>query len=137
MTDSPDSGSNDKTPTARLNRASVMLSATVERPGGGAPSVHRVRDLSTGGVRIDQASSLRVGATMLVSIGALRAISATVVWVEKGSAGLHFAEPINPDEARAKTAIAPRPAVPKQNDGRNVGATAGWIPDLANPYRKS
>jgi hypothetical protein len=32
-----------------------------------------------------------------------------VVWVSDGSAGLKFAQLINPDDARAKAAIAPRP----------------------------
>jgi hypothetical protein len=57
---------------ARETRNSVMLSATVEGFGGGQQSKHRVRDLSAGGVRIDQPGALRNGATVLVSVGALQ-----------------------------------------------------------------
>jgi hypothetical protein len=124
-------------PAAREPRDSVMLSATVERFGAGAPTRHRVRDLSTGGVRIDQAIGLHTGATVLVSIGALQAVGATVVWVEKGSAGLRFLEPINPDDARAKAAIAPRPVGGPPSDVLPKAPTAGWVRDLNNPYRKA
>lgn len=57
---------------------SVMLSATVERFGGGGPTKHRVRDLSSGGVRIDQADALKAGATVLISVGVFVAVGATV-----------------------------------------------------------
>lgn len=120
----------------RARRESVMLSATVERFGGSVPTNHRVRDLSTGGVRIDQATCLQAGATILVSVGTLQAVGATVVWVKSGSAGLKFAEPINPDNARAKAAIVPRAIDDGATDVRNAGPTAGWMPSLNNPYRK-
>lgn len=109
-----------------------MLSATVERFGGGEPTRHRVRDLSIAGMRIDQAGSVQRGATVLVTVGALQAIGATVVWVKDGSAGLSFAQPINPDDARAKVAVAPRPAVPPARGA----PTAGWTYDLRNPYNR-
>ncbi|CAN5218987.1 hypothetical protein BH10PSE15_BH10PSE15_06440 [soil metagenome] len=113
-----------------------MLSATVTRFGGSEPTRHRVRDLSTGGLRIDQAAMLQVGATVLISVGALHAVGATVVWIENGSAGLRFAEPIDPDSARAKAAISPRPPATAPRKPRGEGPTAGWIPDLSDPYRK-
>jgi len=136
MSDPSEPDDASKAPTARQTRASVMLSATVERFGSGAPSRHRVRDLSVGGIRIDQAAALQVGATVLISVGALQAIGATVVWIEKGSAGLRFLEPINPDDARAKAVITPR-STAAPHDVRTEGPTAGWMPDLSNPYRKS
>lgn len=120
-------------PTARAPRHSVFLSATVQRFGGTAPSKHRVRDLSIGGMRIDQAAGLKPGATVLVTVGALEAVGATVVWVRDGAAGIEFAEPIDPDAARAKAALAPRPASARTPD---TGATAGWMPGLQNPYRR-
>ncbi|WP_242148172.1 PilZ domain-containing protein [Sphingomonas sp. BAUL-RG-20F-R05-02] len=136
MTDTPDPDGVSTAPTPRKTRASVMLTASIERFGGGEPSRHRVRDLSTDGLRIDQAIGLQVGATVLISIGALQAIGATVVWVDKGSAGLRFIEPINPDDARAKAVITPRPQADAPRDVRTSGPTAGWMPDLPNPYRK-
>ena len=129
--DSPDDGL-----SARAPRHSVMLSAIVERFGGGAPTRHRVRDLSTGGVRIDQATGIPVGATVLVTVGALQSVGATVVWAKDGSAGLKFAQPINPDDARAKAAIGPRPVERGARDAIGTAPTAGWIHDLNNPYRK-
>ena len=76
---------------------------------------------------------LRPGATVLVSVGVLKAIGATVVWVKDDLAGLRFAETIDPDAARSKAIIAPpkpRPAL-----AIDRGATAGWIRDLNSPYR--
>jgi hypothetical protein len=116
----------------RSPRPGVMLNALVERFDGRQPTRHRVRDLSTGGMRIDQATDLRAGSTILVTVGALEAIGATVIWVKGGSAGLKFAHAIDPDHARSKAAIAPRPTAPKV-----AGApTAGWTYDVRNPYIK-
>lgn len=130
----PETPAGDLSP--RAPRHSVMLSATVERFGSARATKHRVRDLSTGGVRIDQAEALTAGATVLVTVGALEAVGATVVWVHEGSAGLKFAHPINPDDARAKTAIPSRPpAAPARTTGA-AAPTAGWMPNLSNPYRK-
>ena len=109
-----------------------MLSAIVERFGGEEPTEHRVRDLSTIGVRIDQAAGIPVGATVLVSVGRLQAIGATVVWVKDGSAGLKFAHSIDPDDARAKAVIAPTPTDVQPRDP----IRAGWVRDLSSPYRK-
>ena len=138
MTDRSDHEQADVTACAvndeRAPRHNVMLSAVVEGFGGAAPTRHRVRDLSTGGVRIDQVVNLKVGATVLVSVGALQAVGATVVWVKDGSAGLKFAQRIDVDEARAKAAIAPR-----LSDGHGQKAStlkAGWMPELRNPYRR-
>lgn len=117
---------------SRQPRPSVMLSATIEGFGGGAPSRHRVRDLSAGGMRIDQAGGIQVGSTVLVTVGALQAVGATVVWVKDGSAGLSFAEVINPDDAKAKVAVAPKPAAPPTDRSPK----AGWTYDLRNPYRR-
>jgi hypothetical protein len=118
---------------ARAPRNSVFLGATVERFGGGAPTRHRVRDLSTGGVRLDQATGLQAGATILVSVGALQAVAATVVWARDGQAGIKFAEPIDPDAARARAAVAPRPAA-YPSAAPSGAPSAGWIPALKNPY---
>ena len=79
----------------------------MERFGGSEPTRHRVRDLSTSGVRIDQAIDIRSGATVLVTVGKLQAVRATVKWLKEGSAGLKFAQPVNPADTRAHTAIAP------------------------------
>jgi hypothetical protein len=126
-------------PAERTPRASVMLSAKLEHFGGGEPSTHRVRDLSKGGIRIDQAAELRQGATVLISVGSLEAIAATVVWVEGGSAGLAFAQQINPDAARKKGGVASSSVAPVHVRATGSAAPvprAGWIGDLQNPYRR-
>ncbi|WP_189677801.1 PilZ domain-containing protein [Sphingomonas glacialis] len=48
---------------------------------------HKVRDLSSGGVRVDQSDALRKGATVVITVGSLEAAPATVVWIADGWAG--------------------------------------------------
>jgi hypothetical protein len=76
---------------------------------------------------------LQAGATILVSVGALQAVAATVVWARDGQAGIKFAEPIDPDAARARAAVAPRPAA-SPSAAPSGAPSAGWIPALKNPY---
>ncbi|RYY16793.1 MAG: PilZ domain-containing protein [Alphaproteobacteria bacterium] len=93
--------------TPRVERYSVMLTATIEHFGGAPPSRHRVRDISPDGMRVDQARRLRAGATILVTVGDLTETAATVMWVRNDAAGLKFASPIQVDRARSRAAIAP------------------------------
>ncbi len=132
----PDNAPDDAARAPRARRHSVFLNATVERFGGVEPTQHRVRDLSTGGVRIDRATNLQAGATVLVTVGALEAVGATVVWVREDTAGLKFAHPIDPDAARAKAAVAPRSLAERSRSAGAAVPTAGWIPNLNSPYRK-
>lgn len=117
----------------RAPRQRVMLNAVIEQFGAGPATQHRIRDLSSGGARIDQAGDLRAGSTVLVSVGALAAVGATVSWVRDGTAGLQFAEQIDPEAARAKAAIAPRA---KDAAATREGPKVGWIPNLNNPYAR-
>ena len=116
-----------------------MLVATLEHFGGVAPTRHRVRDISVGGVRIDSAGSLQSGASVLVSVGALEAVMATVKWVRLGFAGIAFAEEIELDDARKKAAIAPSMTA-SSITGAALGTvkapTAGWAAEMRSPYRK-
>jgi hypothetical protein len=118
----------------RAERHRVMLGALIERFGAGGATRHRVRDLSSTGVRVDQAERLQRGATVLVTVGSLAAVGATVIWVEHGAAGLRFAQPINPDDARAKTFVAKQAgsALPAR-DERSLGA-AGWLGHIRGAY---
>ena len=121
----------------RSHRHSVMLSATIEQFGApGDSTKHRVRDLSTGGVRIDGAADFRRGATVLVTVGALESVGATVVWVKDGWAGLKFTQLVDPDQARAKAAIAPPGAAALIRKPAVGAPSAGWVDDLNSPYRK-
>jgi hypothetical protein len=131
--DGADAGA-DKVQPEREARQSVMLNAIVEHFRRGSSTRHRVRNLSGGGVRIDQAGAFEVGATVLVTVGALAAVAATVVWVRDGAAGLKFTWPINPDEARADTMIAPRRTTDRPQP-TGAAPSAGWMPSLVSPYR--
>lgn len=134
----PDDGDAGAKQVDRAERSNVMLMAVIEAFGGGTATRHRVRDLSSGGVRVDNAAGLRSGATVLISVGALQSVGATVKWVREGTAGLAFAQPINPENARKKAAIppgAPAGVAPVPTVG-SVAPTAGWIRDLRNPYRR-
>jgi len=136
MTDGADrTEADDRAALPREARQSVLLTATLERFGSSETTRHRVRDLSPNGMRIEQASGLKVGATVLVAIGRLEAVGATIAWVREGSAGLSFSEAVNPDEARAKAVVAPKASV-APHQARELGATAGWVSYLNNPYRK-
>lgn len=136
MTDGPDRTSEgEHTTSQREPRQSVFLSTTLERFGSAARTKHRVRDLSSQGMRIDLADGLQAGATVLVAVGQLEAVGATIVWVKDGSAGVKFAKPIDPDQARGKAAVR-RKADIAPNQQKQRGATAGWVADLNSPYRK-
>lgn len=76
----------------REPRQSVFLSATLDRFGSADTTKHRVRDLSGQGMPIDQAGGLQVGATVLVTVGQLEAVDATIVWIKEGAAGVKFAK---------------------------------------------
>jgi len=133
MSEDGDAGGPPRPLVERPERQSVFLGTTLERFGSSQATRHRVRDLSPYGMRIDQADGLQKGATVLVAVGVLTAVGATVRWVKDGQAGLQFATRIDPDQARSKAAIAP-----KKTDGRGTARagtpTAGWLPDLADPY---
>jgi hypothetical protein len=109
----------------RQPRQNVLLGAEISGFGGGTPTKHRVRDLSSTGARVDRAGSLKVGSTVLVSVGVLDQVGATVVWVREDTAGLKFAEPIDPEAARSKALVAPA-----QKPGQDGAVGAGWIFDL-------
>lgn len=97
----------------REARESVFLSGMVTRFGQPAATRHRVRNLSPNGACIDSADMLRQGQTVLIDVGVLAEVGATVAWVKSGLAGLKFAHPI--DIGAAKT--RPKPAHVEQGWG--------------------
>jgi hypothetical protein len=90
----------------RETRESVFLSAVVTGFGQSAPTTHRARNVSTNGVCVDRAETLKRGQTVVVDIGMLEAVGATVRWVNGTLAGLKFAHPIPIDAAKTR----PKPA---------------------------
>ena len=136
MTEGPDqTDTGEHKISHREPRQSVFLSTTLERFGSAETTKHRVRDLSSQGMRIDLAAGLQIGATVLVAVGQLEAVGATIVWVKEGYAGVQFAKAIDPDQARGKAAVR-RTADIVPNKQEQRGATAGWVADLNSPYRK-
>ena len=129
----------------REPRHHVMLSAEISASTSDTVTRHRVKDLSPGGARIDGADSLTPGSTVLVTVGALQAVGATVMWVRESMAGLRFVEEIDPSEARSKTMMPAaiksdhesRLSVGRSGSGPNSGAaTAGWSAVIKDPYRR-
>ena len=108
----------------REPRESVFLSGLVTRFGQGAPTRHRIRNLSPRGACLDQAEPLRQGQTVLLDVGVLAEVGATVVWVKDGLAGLKFAHHIEIGAAKTR----PKPA----------HVTEGWGADpWKSPLRRS
>lgn len=121
----------------RAARTSVLLTATIEQFGTRTVLRHRVRDINKDGARVDQGQALNPGATVVVTVGALEAVAATVIWVANGFAGLKFAKPIDPDQARAKAVVHPAGAGQGERKtflAKDRSPTAGWIDQLRNPY---
>jgi hypothetical protein len=126
-----------KSLTPRMPRQQVLLGAEICGFGGGEPSKHRIKDLSVSGAKVDKADTLRPGATVLVSVGVLKAVGATVIWVKDGLAGLRFAESIDPDAARSKTIVASASAPPSRPAlALDRGVSAGWVQERTSPYRR-
>lgn len=120
----------------RSPRQQVLLGAEIGGFGGDAPTRHRIKDLSATGARVDRAGALRPGSTVLVSVGTLEAVGATVIWVRDDAAGLKFAETIDPDAARSRTIVSAGRAASTVAISRAPVPTAGWIGGLASPYRR-
>ena len=86
----------------REARESVYLSAVVTHFGATEPTRHRVRNLSDHGVCIDQAGALRKGQTVLIDVGEIEELGATVQWVAGGVAGLKLAHAIQRTSAKSR-----------------------------------
>lgn len=106
----PDDRSNAE--QRRAPRESVFLSAVITAFGSGT-SKHRVRNISTSGVCVDQAEGLKLGQTVAIALGILGDVGATVMWIDKGLAGLRFAQPIELTAAKTR----PKPAHVEQGWG--------------------
>ena len=123
---------------SREPRESVLLAAEVSRFSDPVVTKHRLRDLSPHGARLDKADALRRGETILVTVGSLAAIGATVMWVADGAAGLKFFEAIDLDAARSKTIVKPAPPrrdlTPTRPTPEREAQLAGWLANLENGY---
>ena len=92
----------DRAHHPREARESVFLNAVVTQFGQPEPTRHRVRNLSSGGACIDQASMMRQRQTVLIDVGTLEEVGATIAWVMGDLAGLKFAHPIPIGSAKTR-----------------------------------
>ncbi|MEH3047065.1 PilZ domain-containing protein [Sphingomonas adhaesiva] len=123
----------------REPRSSVILYACIEK--GPEPAECRVRNLSASGACLDNNAGLVQGDIVTVTMGALRPLSAEVMWANPRLAGLHFDKLIDLAAARRPRARAGAPAVaaPAAVPVPRPGTTpsAGWIQHIHDPYRRS
>lgn len=104
----------------REQRSSVFMRAEITRQNGDVGE-HRVRNLSTTGLCVDNDGTFTVGEKIEVRMGVLTGIGAQVIWLRKELAGLHLDEPVNLQDARKPSAI-------------RAGVSTGWIKDVPDPY---
>lgn len=129
----------------RTQRHHVLLGAEIAYADGSTPTKHRIKDLSTTGALVDRAGELVPASLLLITVGRLEAIGATVIWVKDDVAGIQFIKPIDPDAARSKSLVS-SVTPPTKGMARFVPRTsavdpglalnAGWVSGLTNPYRK-
>lgn len=108
--------------SSREKRNSVIVRALVETPDG-RERERRVRNLSDRGACIEHDGELQAGMTLVLRMGAISDLYATVRWVSGRLAGLRFSETVNLDEARKPRGAAIQPKV-------------GWIVDINDAYRR-
>ncbi len=112
-------------PIERSRRDSVILNARIETADQVIEC--RVRNLSQTGACIDNVGNFRAGDRVLVTMGMVHHVEASVRWANGGRAGLHF-EGVEIDIAAAR-----RPRGTVMAASRTV---AGWLDNIHNPYRR-
>ncbi|KQN71812.1 hypothetical protein ASE90_02270 [Sphingomonas sp. Leaf67] len=115
----------DESSVERPRRHSVILNARIETHGQVVEC--RVRNLSETGTCIDNLADLAAGDRVLITMGTVHHVEATVRWVDNGRAGLHF-EGVTVDIAAAR-----RPRGTVVPASRTV---AGWLDNIHSPYRR-
>lgn len=123
----------------RAPRHKVLFGAQISEAADSPPTKHRIRDLSAIGARVDAATPLVQGLKVVVALGNLSDVLATVAWVKDGDAGLSFETRIDPEAARSRPTAATSPAAATPARAANCGShprvTAGWAAQLHDPYR--
>lgn len=101
-----------------------MLSAQLRCERSGAPTIHRVVNLSQTGACIAQARDLSRGDRVEIAIGQAEPVAAQVVRIDGDQAGLRFERAIDLDAARRRRSsdFVPR-----------IGA--GWLADRERVFR--
>jgi hypothetical protein len=94
MTDEAETGKRQE------KRDSLFLSASV-RVSDALAFTTRVRNLSPGGMMIDSATDLQVGAVVVADVRGIGEIKGRIAWSSFGRAGVAFDVEIDPRLARA------------------------------------
>lgn len=81
-------------------RDSLLLSATVQRPGEAEGRTVRVRNLSAIGVMADYDAAIAVDEPIVANIRGLGSVGGRVAWVRKGRIGITFDNEVDPLKAR-------------------------------------
>lgn len=113
------------TPAERSRRDSVILNARVETSDQVVEC--RVRNLSETGACIDNPVELVPGDRVLITMGTVHHVEATVRWAKGGRAGLHF------EGVKIDIVAARRPRGTVSPASRTM---AGWLDNIHNPYRR-
>lgn len=116
----------DDNSESREQRTSVMLMAELHRRREPVARA-RVLNLSVHGVCIADPGGLSAGEELLVSLGSIERLCATVMWVRPGQAGLRFEHGINLDAARER---------PARRETSVASPSAGWMGTMNDPYRQ-
>lgn len=90
-------------------RDSLFLAARLSI-GGGKPIDIRVRNLSEGGLMIDNAPPMATDASLVVELRNIGAVPGRVAWYTEGRAGIAFDVPIDPIKARKPVTARMPPA---------------------------
>lgn len=80
-------------------RDSLFLAARLSVGGKPATDI-RVRNLSEGGLMIDNAPPMAIGTELIVELRNIGAVPGRVAWYVEGRAGIAFDIPIDPIKAR-------------------------------------
>ena len=90
-------------------RDSLFLAARLSVGGKPATDI-RVRNLSEGGLMIDNAPIMAIGTALVVELRNIGAVPGTVAWYTEGRAGIAFNVPIDPIRARKPVSTSKAPA---------------------------
>jgi hypothetical protein len=104
--------SNDEPTTGQRGRKrdSLFLAARL-RVGGEEATDIRVRNLSEGGLMIDNVPPMAIGTALVVELRNIGAVPGRVAWYTEGRAGIAFDLPIDPIRARKPMTIKPVPLI--------------------------
>ncbi|WP_375402377.1 PilZ domain-containing protein [uncultured Sphingomonas sp.] len=85
-------------------RDSLLLNARMSVAGQPVADI-RIRNLSAGGLMIDNAVPMEIGTTLVIELRNVGAVPGKVAWYAEGRAGIAFDAPIDPIKARQPVSV--------------------------------